>query len=179
MSLFLATFVCGLVLAGLGGLLAWNGEPVKRNAITWMRSKPVTWVLFGLATLWFLWHVSQLGKADFGSFKGILLLLFGATCFGSFFYVRELLAVRGAASLVLMGALPLLNAAYMQYDQPQRLFMVTVVYVLISVAIVVGAQPWRLRDFMTWLYKKPKAPELLGKFVAGYGALLLIVSLTY
>lgn len=179
MSLFAATFFLGLLLAAFGSALLWNGPIMQRHHITWMRSKPASWVLFGGASLWFLWHVWHLGEADFGNFKHILLLLFGGTAFGAFFYVRELLAARGAAMLVILGALPLLNAAYMRYEEPQRLFLVTGVYVLLTLGIICGAMPWRLRDFATWLYRQPQRVRRLGQICVGYGAILLIVSLTY
>jgi hypothetical protein len=34
-----------------------------------------------------------------------------------------------------MGAMPLLQAAYMEYEKPQRLFMVSVVYLALTGAI--------------------------------------------
>ena len=77
------------------------------------------------------------------------------------------------------GAMPLLDAAYMEYDKPQRLFMVSAVYVALSCAIWLGAQPWRLRDFLGWLFARPGRARGLGGAVAAYGVLLAIVAFTY
>ena len=75
--------------------------------------------------------------------------------------------------------MPLLDAAYMEYDKPQRLLMVTVVYVGIASGIWLGAQPWRMRDFLGWLLAQPVRARGLGGVLAGYGLLLSIVAFTY
>jgi hypothetical protein len=81
--------------------------------------------------------------------------------------------------LVLMGAMPLLGAAYMHYEHPQRLFMVSAVYVAIALAIYLGASPFRMRDFLEWLFQRPSRGRVLGGILAGYGLLLAIVAFTY
>lgn len=179
MSLFGATFLFGLGLALLGGWM-WKAGPEARSRATgWMRSSAAAYLLFGPASIWFLWHVWNLGAADFGSFRHLLILVFGVTCFGSFFYVRDLLAVRGVAALFLLSALPMLNAAYMRYEEPQRLLLVLVIYLGIVGAIIVGAMPWRLRDFVNWLYDNAQRVRRVAMGLGLYGVLLLLVSFTY
>jgi len=78
-----------------------------------------------------------------------------------------------------MGAMPLLDAAYMEYDRPQRLFMVSFVYVALALAIWLGAQPWRLRDFLAWLFARPGRGRSVGGALAVYGLLLCGVAFTY
>jgi len=87
--------------------------------------------------------------------------------------------VRGLCTLVLMAAMPLLDTAYMQHDKPQRLLMVSLVYLALSCAIWLGAQPWRLRDFVGWLLARPGRARGVGSILAGYGLLLAIVAFTY
>ncbi|MEM9227836.1 MAG: hypothetical protein AAGA45_07695 [Verrucomicrobiota bacterium] len=179
MSLLLATLLSGLVLLAVGGWFLWNGPPVKALSFAWLRSTPAAVVLFGGAALWFLWHITQLGKADFGDYKQLLLLLFGGTALGAFFVTKDFLAVRGLAVLVLLSARPLLNAAYMQFDYPQRLFLVSFVYIAIVFALWLGASPFRMRDFLNWLYAKAWRPRMLGGIFAAYGVLLSVVAFTY
>ncbi|MGE9292956.1 MAG: hypothetical protein ACQKBW_05035 [Puniceicoccales bacterium] len=179
MSLFLATFLTGLVLLVLGSWFLWKGPSGQSASFAWMRSTPAAVVLFGAAAIWFLWHVAHLGQADFGDYKQLLLLLFGVTALGSFFFVKDFLAVRGLAVLILLSARPLLNAAYMQFDHPQRLLMVAVVYLAIIAALIIGASPFRLRNFFTWLYAKATRLKTLGGILTAYGAVLFILSFTY
>ncbi|MBC2595522.1 hypothetical protein H5P28_14745 [Ruficoccus amylovorans] len=179
MSLFLATFLTGIVLLALGGWFLWNGPRVRPATFGWMRSTPAAVVLFGGAAVWFLWHIAHLGKADFGDYKQLLLLVFGVTALGSFFFVRDFLAVRGLAVLMLLSARPLLDAAYMQFDHPQRLLMVIAVYIGIVIALIIGAAPYRLRNFFTWLFAKNARVRALGLVLVVYGAAVFITSFTY
>ena len=90
----------------------------------------------------------------------------------SFKCVPDFLGVRGACAIVLIGAAPFLDAAYMEYDHPARLFMVSFVYVAIAFAIWLGAQPWRLRDFLGWLFARPARSRGLGALFLAYGLVL-------
>ena len=97
----------------------------------------------------------------------------------SFKCVPDFLAVRGLCVIVLMGAMPLLDAAYMEYDRPQRLLMVTAVYVALGLAIWLGAQPYRLRDFFSWLFARPGRARTVGTGLAVYGLVLCGAAFTY
>lgn len=179
MSLLLATLLTGLVLLTVGGWFLWNGPQVRPATFAWLRSTPAAVVLFGGAAVWFLWYIAHLGKADFGDYKQLLLLLFGVTALGSFFFVKDFLPVRGLAVLILLCARPLLDAAYMQFDHPQRLLLVVAVYVAIVIALIIGATPYRLRNFFNWLFRENARVRGLGGILAGYGAVLFVVAFTY
>jgi hydrogenase/urease accessory protein HupE len=97
----------------------------------------------------------------------------------SFFYVSEFLAVRGLASLILLSASPLLDTAFTRYDIPQRLFMVGFVYAALTLAIYLGASPYRLRDMIEWLQRVPGRARWVGASLAAYGLLLAGVAFTY
>lgn len=179
MSLTLATLIPGLLLVLLGVplLLNHSGFAVWLKAMP--RSTTAAYVFFGAGAAWFLHAIWHLSPADFGQYRTWLFIGFTAVAVLAFKSVPDFLAVRGLCTLVLMGAMPLLDAAYMEYDKPQRLFMVTLVYLALSLAIWLGAQPWRLRDFLGWLFARPGRARGLGGAVAGYGLLLAIVAFTY
>lgn len=179
MSLFLATLLTGLAFIAWGAPFLKGGPGVRKSAFALLRSEIAAVLLFGVAAGWFIWHVTQLGKADFGDYKNILLIIFGATAVGAFFYTPDFLAVRGLASLILLSASHLLGSAYMQYEIPQRLLLVVIVYVLIVVAMFLGTMPYLLRDFFEWLWEQPKRLKVFGGAFIGYGAVLVITSFTY
>lgn len=179
MSLFLATMLPGLLLLAVGGALVWNGPPVQAGAMRFLRSQVAAYVTMGLGSAWFLYYIANLGKADFGDYKVPLFILFAGLAVLSFRYVNEFLSVRGLAVLTLLVGGVLLRAAYMRYDDPQRLFLVVAVYAAIVAALYLGAVPYRLRDFFEWLWQKQPRPRILGGLLAGYGLLLAIVSFTY
>jgi hypothetical protein len=179
MSLTLATLIPGLLLLVLGVPLLMNHSGFAAVLRAFPRSTAAAYVFFGAGAAWFLYAIWHLSPADFGEYRTYLFFGFLVVAVLSFKCVPDFLAVRGLAALLLMGAMPLLESAYMEYDKPQRLLMVTVVYVGIASAIWLGAQPWRLRDFLSWLLARPSRARGFGGVVAGYGLLLSIVAFTY
>lgn len=179
MSLFLATLLTAVVVFFVALPFIAGGQGAQRVASGWMRSMVAAVILFGGAAVWFLWHISQLGPADFGQYKQWLLILFGVAGIGAFYYIPDFLAVRGLAALVLLSARALLDIAYMQYDQPQRLVLVTFVYVAIIAALYFGTVPYRLRDLFNWLWAKPCRARALGAVLALWAIAMFVVSFTY
>jgi hypothetical protein len=179
MSLLLATLLPGLILIALGGPLLANSSRAVAILKAFPRSANAAYLFFGAGALWFLWNVLHLSNADFGEYRGLLAAAFAAIAVLAFKCVPDFLAVRGVCVLILLSATPLLGAAYMEYQFPQRLFMVTLVYVLIIAAIWLGASPFRLRDFFEWLFARPTRTRAFGGAVLAYGLLLSVVAFTY
>jgi hypothetical protein len=179
MSLLLATLLPGLVLVALGGALLSDNSLVSSTLKSFPRSSSATLVFFGAATVWFLYRVWNLSPADFGEYRLPLFIGFALVAALSYWCVPDFLAVRGLAALVLLAASPLLDAAYMEWSHPQRLFLVGFVYVCIAFAIWLGATPYRLRDFFEWLFRTSGRPRAVGSALLGYGVLLIVVAFTY
>jgi hypothetical protein len=178
-SLLTATLIpgCLLLVLGLPLLLNHSGFIAALKAMP--RSSLAAYVFFGAGAAWFLRGIWHLSSADFGDYRGWLFAGFAGVAILAFKSVPDFLAVRGLCTLVLMGAMPLLDAAYMEYDRPQRLLMVTLVYVALALAIWLGAQPWRMRDFLSWLFARPGRARSFGGALCVYGLLLGVVAFTY
>jgi hypothetical protein len=181
MSLFLATLLTGLFFATLGVLLLLNLSVFISILRGMPRSSAATLVLFGGGTLWFLVRVAMMSDADriVGNSNAPWVVAFGALGVLAFKYVPDFLAVRGLSILILMAASPLLGAAFMRYEHPQRLVMVAGVFVAIAAAIYLAAVPYRLRDFFQWLFGTPARSRVLGMGLSAYGLVLLVLAFTY
>jgi hypothetical protein len=179
MSLFTATLVPGILLVLAGLPLVLNVPTVKASIIAFPRAVSLGNIVFGVAAAWFLYNVWHLSNADFGEYRVLLCALFAGVAVLSFKCVPDFLGVRGACALMLLAASPFLDAAYMQYDKPLRLFMVSLVYLGIAFAIWLGAQPWRLRDFFSWLFASAARSRGLGGLLVAYGFLLCGVAFTF
>lgn len=178
MTLFQATLLTGIFLIAFGAHFLWHGMRSAASVQAFPRSQMAAYILFGAAAAWFLYRVTQLGPADFGQYKHLLFGLFLIVAVGSFHYVPDFLAVRGLAALILLMAGLLLDAAYMELPTA-RLFLVSFVYLAIVAALIFGANPYKMRDFLAWLYRKEPRPRLFGGIFAAYGLLLVGVALTY
>ena len=181
MSLLLATLIPGLFLAALGLLLLGNSSLVVATLKALPRSPAAALILFGGGVLWFLVLVAQMGDADriIGNSNVPWVVGFAALGVLSFRYVPDFLAVRGLSILILLAAWPLLQAAFMEYDHPQRLLMVTAVFAAIAAALYLAAVPYRLRDFLQWLLGRPGRARGVGAALLAYGILLSVVAFTY
>jgi len=147
-SLLVTLLGLGYALPQLFGL--WR--PAAFGA--WLRRFPRSdlwgYVLMPLGTVWFLWNLKQDQIADFAAFKPALFIGFAVVGFGSCLFVRDFLAVRGLAVVVLLLAHLTLNAIRW-VDTDWRLVVATWAYVWVVLAIWFTISPWRLRDFIGWL----------------------------
>jgi hypothetical protein len=176
MSLFAASLIPGLILIVVGMPLLLDLSGVKAAIKAFPRSASAGYLVFGAAAAWFLYNILHLSNADFGEYRYYLFVGFAAVAILAFKCVPDFLGVRGGSALVLIAAAPFLDAAYMEYDRPQRLFMVSFVYVSIALAIWLGAQPWRLRDFFNWLFARPMRSRGLGGLFLAYGIVLCVAA---
>jgi hypothetical protein len=172
MSLFASSLIPGLILIAIGVPLLMDISWVTAAIKAFPRSASAGYVVFSAAAAWFLYNILHLSNADFGEYRYYLFAGFAAVAILSFKCVPDFLGVRGASALVLIGAAPFLDSAYMEYAHPARLFMVSFVYVAISFALWLGAQPWRLRDFFGWLFARGARSRGLGGLFLANGVLL-------
>jgi hypothetical protein len=179
MSLLLATLIPGIFLVALGLALALANAPAGAALKSFPRSPSAAAIFFGGGSIWFLANVWNLSPADFGDYHLPLFVAFGLIAVLAFKSVPDFLAVRGVCLLVFLAASPLLGAAYMEYDHPQRLFLVTFVYICIALSIWLAVQPWRVRDFIAWLLARPGRGRGFGVLLAAYGILLCGLAFTY
>jgi hypothetical protein len=181
MSLLLATLLPGLFLALLGGLLLWNDPRVKSTAKALPRSQRAAWLFFGAGAAWFIWRLSRVGESDLIFFQQPMPLMigFGVLAVLAFIYTPDFLAVRGLCVLMILAGEPLLHAAYMEWSHPQRLLMVSAVYLGLGLSLYLAAAPYRLRDFFDWLFGAPSRPRLLGTLFLAYGLATSAAAFTY
>lgn len=178
MSLFTTTFIIGVLLVFAGSALAFRWQKAGPLLKVFPRSVKASYVTMGIGTLWFLYHILNLGLADFGQYRQYLLLGFAAVGLLSFKFAPDFLAVRGLCVIILLAADAILDSAFRQ-EPTSRLFLVTLTYLLIVIALWFGASPFRMRDFIDWLHKKSDYPKKVGFGILAYGLILLGVAFTY
>lgn len=176
--LTIVTLLLALVLLGKGIFSLMKGPLLKEPTLELLYDRKLAIGLWSAAIIWTLIEVLKLGPADFGSYKVLLFVLFGGMGIGAVWMLRDYLIVRAVSVLWLYLAWWLLQAAYMQ-PQWTRLFVVFLVYVGIVKALWLAVAPWRARQFVNWLYKKPIHYKSLSWVYIAYGLLLAVVGATY
>jgi hypothetical protein len=181
MSLTSATLIASLILLSLGALFLVSNSAIRSMFKAFPRSRTATVLFFGGGAAWFLYQVANMSTADVIGFSTPtpFVYIFGALALMSFFYLPEFLSVRGLSVVILVGSWPLLMAAYGRYEFPERLFLVSALYVAISAALYLAVSPFRMRDFLEWLYRTPGRARIFGGLLAAYGLLLAGVAFTY
>lgn len=174
-----ATISASILCLAPGIWFLWNSPLVERRSRELLRDCRVAAVLMGLGTAWFLSNVLELRPADFGDYKFHLFGFFLAVALGSWFFTKDFLAVRGGAILVLLLAELFLRSVFGLYEEPGRLVLVTGCYMAIVVAMYFGALPYRLRDFLGWLFARPLRVRCLGGFLVCYGLGLSFTAFLY
>ncbi|MCZ7640371.1 MAG: hypothetical protein M5U12_32550 [Verrucomicrobia bacterium] len=172
-SLLVTLLGLGFALPQIYGLVqpARFGEALRR----FPRSELWGYLLMPLGTVWFLYNLRQDQIADFAAFKPVLFVGFAVVGLGACLFVRDFLAVRGLAVVVLLTAHFTLNAIRW-VDTPWRLVVTTWAYVWIVAAIWYSISPWRLRDVIGWMTRDDQRIRLtcaarlvFGLLVAGIG----------
>jgi len=178
MTLIQSTYLFAAILAAFGIAFGFFARGFEKCAFAFLRSTKAAVAVFGGSGLWFLYILSQLGESDFGNIKGFLIAMFGAAGICAFFYLNDFLSVRGLAVLTLLLAREFLDSAFMQEPQ-SRLVLVSLSYVAVVCALYLGAVPYRLRDFLTYIYEKPPRARAFGFVLCACSASLIAASFMY
>jgi hypothetical protein len=141
------------------------------------RSQNWGFALMGLGTAWFLWNVNNESISDFASYKNLMLGGFGAVGVLTCIFVRDFLAVRGLAVVLLLLSKLMLDTARW-HDSEWRLVIATMAYIWIIAGMWFTISPWRLRDLIQWATANENRLRLLSVVRVGIGALLIILGLT-
>ena len=178
-SLFTFTILMALVLLLAGIPFVAVPGKIREHVLAFPRNRPAGVVLMLLGGCWFLWKIWMLGQSDFGDYKEILFILFAATLIGTIFYVRDFLAIRGLAILILLSGNVGLKSAFGLYDIPERLVLVSFIYVFVTAAILIGVMPYKMRDFFNWMYGTNLRVRAFGSVLAVMGTSLLVAAFLY
>ena len=179
MNLVYFTLCTSGFLELLGLFLTFKSFKAEEVIRKFLRSQKASILLLAIGLFWFLFHhVQNLGEADFGEYKFIIGLIGVFIAVSSYFFINDFLAVRALCILLLFYSRLALDSAFLQEPQ-SRLFLVTVIYFIVMCAIYFGAWPYRLRDFLNWLYGNSKRSILLGVSFICYSLVLLGAALSY
>lgn len=153
MTLKLSTLAVALGLGyALPQLYAFGNPKGFGEALRKFPRSP-TWgyALMTLATIWFVYNVSIETIADFAAYKKLMMIAFGAIGLGACLFLKDLLAVRGLAVVLLLLAKIMVDAGRPHLGEtPWVLVHQSIAYGLVILGVWFTVSPWRLRDWIHW-----------------------------
>jgi hypothetical protein len=172
------------VLIGLGMALPQIYGVVKPKEFgasvrKFPRNVPIGIALMLLATVWFLWILSQESVSDFAAYQNVLFVLFAAVGVGSCIFVQDFIAVRGMAVLFLLLAKLMVDTGRPMLGKTHwTLVIQTLAYVLVVAGIWLTVSPWRLRDFLNWATADEKRVRVGSVIRLAFGLFVAVLGLT-
>lgn len=167
--------VLGLILSG-SHLWGWrNADKAMKLAKDFPRHRLAGIVLLTVCLVWSLFLVSCMDMGEFFTWRNSVLMLLPVAYFLVIVFVPEFLAVRALGSLMLLAAMPVLSAAFLQ-PQISRLLLPIVAYVWIILGMFFVGMPYLLRDGIQWLSQSKGRWKTAALGGVAYGALLLIAA---
>lgn len=176
------TLESALLFVGLAVLIAHVAALIMPESVQgWLKAFPRShfWgtALLAVAAVWFWWLVNKMDLHEFSKWKNILKIGTPIAAFLTWRYVNEFLAVRSLGMITLLAAEALLEAAWMR-SELSRLWLVSLVYVWITVALFWVGMPYILRDQIAWVSANRQRWKIAAVCGVAYGAILLISRLT-
>jgi len=177
LSLQTAGLIAGLFLLLIGLLGLIKPELSRGLAQRLPRSRVAGFVLLTVDLFWTLWLLATMEMGEFSGFRRPLLIILPIGFFLVLRFVDEFLAVRALGILFLLGAEPLLNAAFFR-PEASRLLVTVFAYLLIVIGLFWVTMPYLLRDQINWSVRKPWRWQLTHALALLYGGAILAYAIT-
>ena len=141
------------------------------------RSENWGYLFMALGTLWFLYNLNAESISDFADYKKMMLIGFGAVGVLTCIFVKDFLAVRGLAILLLLLAKLMLDTARW-HDSQWRILVSLWAYVMILAGMTLTISPWRYRDLVQWAVATPERLKRLSMVRLAFCVLLIALGAT-
>jgi hypothetical protein len=143
------------------------------------RSTGIGYFLVLLGTAWFVWNLKQESIADFESLKPALYALFIAVGVGTCLFVKDFIAIRGLAVVLLLVAKLMVDAGRPRLGESPWILVVQIwAYVFVVLGIWFTVSPWRMRDWLYWGTANEKRIRVGSSLRMAFGLLVAILGLT-
>ena len=141
------------------------------------RNYPAGVVLTLIATAWFVWILQHETLADFDVHRTKMQVIFAAVGVAACLFLKDFLAVRGLAVIMLLLAKTVVDTARF-HDSDWRILLVTFAYIWVIMGMWFTVSPWRLRDILEWTFGNEQRIRLFSGVRMALGALLVLLGLT-
>jgi hypothetical protein len=132
-----------------------------------------------LGTAWFVWNVNIEPIADFAVFKPYMMAAFAAVGVGSCIFVKDFLAVRGLAVVLLLLAKLMVDTGRPHLGESPFVSIIQAwAYVFVVAGIWFTITPWKLRDFLGWATATETRVRVGSGIRLGFALFIVLLGLT-
>ena len=154
-----------------------NPEKFSSFARGLSRNTMAGYVFIVIGTVWFLFILENETLADFEVYRSKMRFFFVLLGIGACVYLKDFLAVRGLAVVLLLLAKTVIEAA--RYEETSwRLLLIVFAYIWIICGMVFTVSPWRFRDIVEWKFANVDRVKMLCYIRLVIGLLLVGLGLT-
>lgn len=178
LSLQMAGILVGIVLVGLHVYALIKPQLVQTFLTSFPRDKKIGIGILAVDLLWSMWLINRIDLGEFHNLRGPLQIILPVAFVLIIVFVDEFLAVRALGVFMLLLACPLLDVAFLK-PPASRLFLSTLAYVWIVLALFWVGMPYVLRDQIGWVQKSPGRWKALAAGGVVYGAIILLCALAF
>ncbi len=162
------------LLLGLPGLLA--PARFRSAARAYPRSVWPGRVLSAVALVWSALWLQVMPLGPVAVIRPYLPVLTIGAVAAVWFWCDELLSCRAVGALLVLVPTPMLSAAQW-HTSPARFFVLVLAYLLAVAGMFVVAQPYHLRDVLSWSAATPSRLRAVSVVPTAIGAALLVLGL--
>lgn len=165
----------GMALPNIYGVA--NPKGFAASVRKFSRSTLWGYALILVATVWFIGNVKREPIADFEPLKPALFALFTAVGIGTCVFVKDFIAVRGAAVVMLLLAKLMVDVARWSPSE-WRLVIVIWAYAWVAAGMWFTVSPWRLRDLLQWFTATEQRVRVGSAVRAAFGIFVVLLGMT-
>jgi len=156
-----------------------NPAKFREGVRKFPRSEPIGYALILIGTVWFLWNLNQENISDFAAYKKAMLIGFAAVGVATCIYVRDFLAVRGLAIVLLLLAKVMVDTGRPSLGETSWVLVIqTWAYLLVVAGIWFTISPWRLRDLLNWATATDTRVRVGSGIRLAFGLFVAVLGLT-
>lgn len=174
LSLTQVSLILGGFITLIYGFSLWQPQKAQHVFTAFPRHYPTGVVLTLFALGWFLWLLTNMDLMEYTIHRPKFLIGFSALGIASIFYLKDFLAVRALAVILVLFGKVLLDAAFLR-DESSKFLITVLAYLIIIKGMVYTAWPYLMRDGLAWVY----ADEKRAKLIFGSGLIIGITVLFF
>ena len=176
-SLSLLSLIFGALAIAGGAFGLAQREKAMDFSRNFPRHETIGPVLILAGMTWFLFILHGENMADFEGYRRPFYGIIIATGVGACFFLKDYLAVRGLAVLMILVAKLIVDTARF-HESDWRILLVSIAYAKVVAGMWFTVSPWRMRDMIGWATANENRFKILCATRLALGVLLVVLGLT-